>query len=93
MVSRKRWTTLFCDDDNRSPTDLREALKSEQGNTCGDGLRSICWKVRYNETGGMFMTTLTMSRRFCSSTTSIGRNGPRRATTREVPIQRCESIF
>lgn len=49
MISRKRWTALFCDDSdnniNRSPTDLREALKSEQGNTCGDGLRSICWKV------------------------------------------------
>lgn len=41
-VSRKRWTALFCDD---SSTDLREALKSEQGNNCSDGLRSVCWKV------------------------------------------------
>ncbi|KAL4873321.1 hypothetical protein BDV12DRAFT_209154 [Aspergillus spectabilis] len=41
--SRQRWNTLFhCRD---TPSDLRNALKSEQENICNDGLRSICWKA------------------------------------------------
>ncbi|KAJ5435931.1 hypothetical protein N7445_006816 [Penicillium cf. griseofulvum] len=41
--TRKRWDILFSDD---TPSDLREALLSEQGgNLCNDGLRSVCWKA------------------------------------------------
>ncbi|BCS29170.1 GTPase-activating protein GYP6 [Aspergillus puulaauensis] len=42
--SRQRWNILFHSRD--TPSDLREALKSEQDdNICDDGLRSICWKA------------------------------------------------
>ncbi|KAL2868679.1 GTPase-activating protein GYP6 [Aspergillus lucknowensis] len=42
--SRHRWNTLFHQRD--TPSDLRKALKSEQGDDiCNDGLRSICWKA------------------------------------------------
>ncbi|CAI7587432.1 unnamed protein product [Penicillium glandicola] len=42
--TRKRWDILFSDND--TPSDLRAALRSEQGgNLCNDGLRSVCWKA------------------------------------------------
>ncbi|KAL4950080.1 rab-GTPase-TBC domain-containing protein [Aspergillus filifer] len=42
--SRQRWNTLF--DGRDTPSDLRDALKSDQDdNICNDGLRSICWKA------------------------------------------------
>ncbi|KAL4921033.1 rab-GTPase-TBC domain-containing protein [Aspergillus aurantiobrunneus] len=42
--ARQRWNTLFHHHD--TPSDLRDALKSEQeDNICNDGLRSICWKA------------------------------------------------
>ncbi|KAJ5834499.1 hypothetical protein N7447_000525 [Penicillium robsamsonii] len=41
--TRKRWDVLFSDND--TPSDLRAALQSEQGNLCNDGLRSVCWKA------------------------------------------------
>ncbi|KAJ5551503.1 hypothetical protein N7535_000551 [Penicillium sp. DV-2018c] len=41
--TRKRWDILF--PDNSATCDLRAALRSEQGNLCIDGLRSICWKA------------------------------------------------
>ncbi|KAJ0420054.1 rab-GTPase-TBC domain-containing protein [Aspergillus carlsbadensis] len=42
--SRQRWNTLFYHRD--TPSDLRDALKSEQEDDfCNDGLRSICWKA------------------------------------------------
>lgn len=47
-ISRQRWNILFHSRD--TPSDLREALKSEQDdNICDDGLRSICWKVWLRE--------------------------------------------
>ncbi|KAL4808907.1 rab-GTPase-TBC domain-containing protein [Aspergillus unguis] len=42
--SKQRWDTLF--DGRSTPSDLREALKSEQEeNNCNYGLRSISWKA------------------------------------------------
>ncbi|TQB72433.1 hypothetical protein MPDQ_006835 [Monascus purpureus] len=42
--ARQRWDALFRGHDTIS--DLRNALKSEQGTSlCSDGLRSICWKA------------------------------------------------
>ncbi|KAL2810429.1 rab-GTPase-TBC domain-containing protein [Aspergillus granulosus] len=42
--SRQRWNTLFHHRD--TPSDLRNALKSEQDDDiCTNGLRSICWKA------------------------------------------------
>ncbi|KAJ5095807.1 hypothetical protein NUU61_005163 [Penicillium alfredii] len=41
--TRKRWETLFLDNDSLS--DLRAALRSEGSSLCHDGLRSICWKA------------------------------------------------
>ncbi|CAG8100474.1 unnamed protein product [Penicillium olsonii] len=41
--TRKRWDILFSDHD--TPSDLRAALQSEQGDLCNDGLRSVCWKA------------------------------------------------
>jgi hypothetical protein len=41
---RQRWNTLFHHRD--TPSDLRDALKSEQeDDICTNGLRSICWKA------------------------------------------------
>lgn len=45
-LSRRRWEHLFEYGDTTE--DLKRAVKSEeQGNPCNDGLRSVCWKVRY----------------------------------------------
>ncbi|KAE8399731.1 rab-GTPase-TBC domain-containing protein [Aspergillus pseudonomiae] len=41
---RQRWNVLFRD--NNTTSDLRAALRAEQGEKlCNDGLRSICWKA------------------------------------------------
>ncbi|PLB45679.1 Ypt/Rab-specific GTPase-activating protein [Aspergillus steynii IBT 23096] len=42
--TRQRWDSLFRD--NHTPSDLRAALRSDQGDKlCNEGLRSICWKA------------------------------------------------
>lgn len=60
---RKRWDTLFSD--NETPSDLKRALKSErQGNPCDDGLRSICWKVCIHSSRQQVFLILTKCQAF-----------------------------